>query len=205
MSTPAPRPRCSRCQRPLSHCLCPHIPRLASRSQVLVLQHPDESKHPLNTARLAVLGLQRAELWVGEHFPALVSRLAEADAAALLFPAQADRPELDQPTWAAAQQGLLLVPDGTWRNVRALLRANPCLDTLPRLSLPADGPSDYRIRRSREPHAVSTIEAITRALSRLEPERDFQALLAPFHVMVEQQIQAIGPELYQRNYLSQPR
>ena len=47
------RPACARCQRPLSLCLCALIPALASRTRVLLLQHPSERRHPLNTARLA--------------------------------------------------------------------------------------------------------------------------------------------------------
>src|SRR5690606_8570550 len=66
-----PRPTCSRCQRPLSHCLCSLIPDLDSRTRVLILQHPSEASHALNTARLAALGLRNAELRVGEVFDEL--------------------------------------------------------------------------------------------------------------------------------------
>ena len=62
------RARCERCARPLNHCLCHLIPRLSSRTRVLILQHPDEVGHALNTARLAALGLDNAELRVGERF-----------------------------------------------------------------------------------------------------------------------------------------
>ena len=63
-----PRPQCPRCTRPAERCLCALIPRLASRSRILILQHPSEVKHALNTARLAALGLCNAELLVGEVF-----------------------------------------------------------------------------------------------------------------------------------------
>ncbi len=62
------RIRCERCARPASHCLCALIPSLPSRTRVLVLQHPSEVGHALNTAGLAVLGLRTAELRVGERF-----------------------------------------------------------------------------------------------------------------------------------------
>ena len=62
------RIRCERCARPASHCLCALIPSLPSRTRVLVLQHPSEVGHALNTAGLAVLGLRNAELRVGERF-----------------------------------------------------------------------------------------------------------------------------------------
>ena len=51
------RSQCPRCLRPESHCLCALIPQLDSRTRVLLLQHPSEVNHALNTARLAALGL----------------------------------------------------------------------------------------------------------------------------------------------------
>ncbi len=194
------RPVCCHCERPVSHCLCAVITVQPNRIKVLILQHPDEQKHPLNTARLAKLGLQQAELWVGEHFPQLEQELASVDLACLLFPAQEHH--IKQPLEAVAPtvSALLVVPDGTWRNVRQLLRLNPCLSHLPHLSLAEGEPSQYRVRRTRETAAIATIEAIVRSLNVLEPEQDFTPVLAPFTLLVEQQIQAMGPERYQRYY-----
>lgn len=194
------RVRCTTCQRPTTHCLCKYIHPVAHRTRVLVLQHPDESKHPMNTARLAVLGLEQAELWVGEQFPTLSDLIATVDVACLLFPALEHC--VVQPLTALPVElsSLLIVPDGTWRNVRSLLRHNPILTTLPHLSLPIGEASQYRIRKARETAAVATIEAIVRALSVLEPDQNFTPVLAPFKVLIEQQIQAMGPEVYARNY-----
>ena len=96
---------------------------------------------------------------------------------------------------------LLIVPDATWRKARKIVQANPVLDDLPRLSLPQGEPSQYRVRKAREPAAVSTIEAIVRALAMLEPERNFEPLLRPFHVLIGQQITAMGDEVFQRNHV----
>jgi len=193
------RPRCDRCQRPMSHCLCAHIPSISNRTRVLILQHPDEAKHPLNTARLAVLGLKHAELLVGESFPQLEGIVAAAGRALLLFPEQ-DEGRRQPKLQAQNRPALLIVPDGTWRKARKIVQMNPVLNTLPRLSLPPGEPSEYRVRKASEPAAVSTIEAISRSLSLLEPGQDFQRLLAPFKVLVQQQIQAMGEEVYERNY-----
>ncbi|MDI2461080.1 DTW domain-containing protein [Pseudomonas aeruginosa] len=72
------RIRCERCARPASHCLCALIPSLPSRTRVLVLQHPSEVGHALNTAGLAVLGLRNAELRVGERFAEETWRVPDA-------------------------------------------------------------------------------------------------------------------------------
>lgn len=118
----------------------------------------------------------------------------------LLFPA--NEHSVIQPLEAINKEvsSLLIVPDGTWRNVRKIIQFSPVLKTLPHLSLPLGEPSQYRVRKTRETEAVSTIEAITRALTVLEPEHDFSPLIEPFTVMVEQQIQAMGAEVYARNY-----
>lgn len=196
-----PRRRCDRCRRPVSHCLCDHIPALENRTRVLILQHPDEARHPLNTARLAALGLRHADLLVGECFPELERIVASVDHAWLLFPdAEGDAPALPGALGPPGASTLLVVPDGTWRKARRIVGLNPLLKTLPRVSLSPGPPSEYRVRKALEPAAVSTIEAIVRALAKLEPEHDFEPLLRPFRVLVEQQIDAMGEDIYRRHH-----
>ncbi len=201
--------------RPTPYCVCAHIQRVEHKTQVLVLQHPDEHKHPLNTARLAVLGLARAECWVGVEFPMLAQRLASVRTPVLLFPgpqARTPRDWLEQnvvnpkapaattaPSSSSHAPDLLIVPDGTWRQAGRLVRGNPVLDELPRLALEAGEPSRYRVRRAERDAAVSTIEAIVRTLAVLEPETDFQPVLRPFEAMIEGQIRAMGEQAYARH------
>ncbi|MEB2854395.1 DTW domain-containing protein [Pseudomonas atacamensis] len=193
------RPQCPRCLRPQTHCLCPLIPHLDSRTRVLVLQHPSEVSHALNTARLAALGLSNAELIVGEVFedlPKLLNRPGYQ--ARLLFPAEDAQPlqvyaPNDQPM-------LLVVPDGTWRKARKMLHLNPLLAALPRVTLTEGGVSRYRLRKAPGPGARSTIEAIVQALETLEAPTTFAPLLKPFEALIEGQIAAMGEEVFQRNH-----
>lgn len=193
------RPQCPRCQRPQSHCLCALIPRLDSRTRVLLLQHPSEVNHALNTARLAALGLSNAELIVGEVFddlPTLLNRPGYQ--ARLLFPAEDAQPlqayvPTDEPL-------LLVVPDGTWRKARKMLHLNPLLAALPRVTLAEGGVSRYRLRKAPEPGALSTIEAIVQALQTLEAPVSFEPLLKPFEALIEGQIAAMGEETFHKNH-----
>jgi DTW domain-containing protein YfiP len=195
----ASRCRCPRCLRPQAVCLCALIPALPSRTRVLILQHPSEVSHALNTARLAALGLLNAELLVGEIFEDLHARLNPPGyRACLLFPD--DRASALQPCPAADEPALLVVPDGTWRKARKLLHLNPLLATLPRVGLAQPEASRYRLRKAPGPGALSTIEAITRALEVLEAPARFDALLKPFDALIEGQIAAMGSEVYQRNH-----
>ncbi|WP_028240994.1 tRNA-uridine aminocarboxypropyltransferase [Stutzerimonas azotifigens] len=194
------RSECERCRRPAGHCLCSSIPCLDSRTRVLVLQHPSEARHALNTGRLVALGLRHAELWVGERFDGLAERLSEPGvSAALLFPGEGATVVEDASAWPAGQR-LLVVPDGTWRKARKLLYLNPVLETLPRLTLPAGLASRYRLRKAPGPEALATVEAVAQLLQRLDAPLDFRALLEPFETMIEGQIEAMGEQTYRRNH-----
>ena len=193
------RIHCPRCQRPEAHCLCPLIPSLDSRTRVLVLQHPSEVNHALNTARLAALGLTNADLIVGEVFADLPALLNQPGyQARLLFPGEDAQPL--QGYGADDQPLLLVVPDGTWRKARKLLHLNPLLATLPRVSLAQGGVSRYRLRKAPGPGALSTVEAIAQALQVLEAPICFEPLLKPFEALIEGQIAAMGEEVFLRNH-----
>lgn len=196
-----PRPHCPRCARPAARCLCALIPSLPSRTRVLILQHPSEVKHALNTARLAALGLSNAQLLVGEVFDSLPALLQPPGyRACLLFPgeeAQALVPFVDQ---CSDVPLLLVVPDGTWRKARKLLHLNPLLANLPRVTLALGLQSRYRLRKAPMPGALSTLEAIVTALNELETPTRFDALLAPFEALIDGQIEAMGQHIYQRNH-----
>ena len=193
------RIQCPRCLRPQSHCLCPLVPSLDSRTRVLLLQHPSEVNHALNTARLAALGLTNAELRVGEVFEDLHTLLNPPGyQARLLFPGEDAQPIQ---TCAVTEEPILLVvPDGTWRKARKLLHLNPLLAALPRVTLAEGGVSRYRLRKAPGPGALSTIEAIVQALETLEAPTSFEPLLRPFEALIEGQIAAMGEETFERNH-----
>lgn len=193
------RPQCPRCLRPTTHCLCALIPSLDSRTRVLLLQHPSEVNHALNTARLAALGLMNAQLVVGEVFEDLPTLLNPPGyQARLLFPAEEAQPL--QAYSPSDEPLLLVVPDGTWRKARKLLYLNPLLAALPRVTLAAGSVSRYRLRKAPGPGALSTVEAIVQALQVLEAPQSFEPLLRPFEALIEGQIAAMGEAVFQHNH-----
>jgi len=166
---------------------------------VLLLQHPNEVNHALNTARLAALGLNNAQLVVGEVFDDLPTLLNPPGyQARLLFPADDAHPL--QASAPGAQPLLLVVPDGTWRKARKLLHLNPVLAALPRVTLAEAAASRYRLRKAPGPGALSTVEAIVQALQVLEAPVSFEPLLKPFDALIEGQIAAMGEEVFRRNH-----
>lgn len=201
---PPVRPRCSRCRRPVELCLCHLLPRLHPQTRVVIIQHPDERRHALNTARLLAAGLANAHLLIAEQ-------LSEEWQQQLRDPGWHTRllfPGPGVPVLSAIGDDLrprcLVLLDGTWRKARRLLHVNPVLQQLPRAALPDGLQSRYRLRKAPMAGALSTIEAGVHALQILEPETDFTPLLRPFDALIEGQIAAMGEAVYRRNHKPQP-
>lgn len=183
---PPPRPICPRCARPLRACLCAWAVPAANSLPVLVLQHPQEAAHAKNSVRLLRLSLAQCRVEVGEVFDAqaLAGWLGDAveGSSLLLFPdppAPAATVPAAEPAPSAGPlpcPARLVLLDGTWRQARALLRANPVLQRLPRWALPDLAPPRYAIRRAHRPGQRSTLEAACAALGLLEGR---PALYAP--------------------------
>lgn len=195
------RRRCARCRRPESHCLCAVIPQVPSDTSVIVIQHPSEAEHALNTARLLVLGLCNAILVTADTLsPELESLLLDpAWHTELLFPSPGASLISAQPGQTKPRRLVLL--DGTWRKARKLLHLNPVLRSLAHVELPAGIPSRYRLRKAPAAGALSTIEAGVAALTIIEPAVDFNPILRPFELLIEGQITAMGIHTYQQNHL----
>jgi DTW domain-containing protein YfiP len=181
------RTTCLRCRRPTSACWCPHLPAITTSTQVVILQHPRERNVAIGTARMAHLSLPGSRLVEGLSFddhPVLQDIFD--DDTALLYPGEEARP-LDD--WLQRRPKRLVVVDGTWSQAKKLLKLNPRLASLSRLSFSPSQPGNYRIRKEPTDQHLSTIEATAAVLGVLEgaPER-FAAMLVPFTRMVDHQI-----------------
>lgn len=190
----ARRPVCPACLRPRSVCICQWVRPVAHTTQVLILQHPQEVGHAKNSARLLHLSLQHSTLLVGDVSddpdPPPQPRLHTL----LLYPSSDPaQPVVTQPDPARSAPLRLVVLDGTWRQSRAMLRQNPWLQRLPRLSLDDVPPSRYAIRKAHSPGQLSTLEATCAALAQLEGDASrFDALLQAFDGFVASQMAFTG-------------
>ncbi|MBC3862923.1 DTW domain-containing protein [Undibacterium jejuense] len=207
------RQACAQCQRPLTNCICRWIKPIANLVEVLILQHPMEVNNAKGSARLLDLCLQASQIIIGENFAAdeLLSVLhapscqnpgSYALQPVLLYPDTGENQAIDLVTSTETRfqenqdpRGLrLVILDATWRKSRKMLYLNPVLQTLPRLSLTAMPASHYRIRKAHKPDQLSSLEASTYALMRLEnDEEKYLPLLEAFDGFVEQQMQFMPP------------
>ncbi len=165
------RPDCNRCLRPEKTCICALSCRIDNPMEVIILQHPLEQRQSKGTARLLHLCLQNSRILCGEIFaPETLNQfLLDGKHNLLLYPASPDHPSLSAlPCDRPAETCRLVVLDGTWRKSRKLLHLNPLLTQLPRVQLPGNLRSGYRIRKAQAEHQLSTLEATAQALSMLE-------------------------------------
>jgi DTW domain-containing protein YfiP len=173
--SPPRRATCAHCLRPQATCLCALARPTPHRTEVLVLQHPQEQRQAKNSVALLRLSLAHCEVVVGERFPpaALQSLLHRPGRhTRLLYPDVPAAPAPDVPGAPAITAGVplrLVVIDATWRKSLRMLLEHPALAALPRLSLDAPAATRYRaIRAARRADQVSTLEATVQALAMLE-------------------------------------
>ena len=172
--------RCGRCFLPTRYCLCSALPRVETRARFVIVRHARETWKSTNTGRLAALALSCCELrtYGGTDSVLSLEDLTRAGTW-LLFPGS---PERDAGVTEAKQ---IVVLDGTWHETRHMLNRLKPLADLPRLSFAAPAIGVTRLRRPPFPAAMSTLEAIGRAVALLEGEAVAVPLATLHEMMVE--------------------
>jgi DTW domain-containing protein YfiP len=187
--------RCPGCRMHGSLCICATIPRIETRTRVVLVIHRYEDRKPTNTGRLAVACLANSEVVVRGHagLPSAPIPVSPDAQPVLLFP-HPDAISIDRFAQPSAPV-TLIVPDGSWRQASKVRARVPGLRDVPCVTLPRGAPSTYRLRVDAHEHGLATIEAIARALRILEGaggDGVQGALDRVFHTMVERTLWARG-------------
>jgi DTW domain-containing protein YfiP len=178
---------CATCRLPTTLCICALLPRLETRTRVVLLVPSGEARKPSNTGLLAARCLDNSTIQIlrKRSGPMQAPVIHDKELPLVLFPAPHASPITD---YASSSQPIaLIVPDGSWHQARARLQRGP-LRRHTCVTLPPLGPSEYRLRSEPELGGLATFEAIARALSILEGNQGgaiSTAMLDVFRVMVE--------------------
>jgi DTW domain-containing protein YfiP len=208
MTTGVPSHRCVRCRLPHAACLCDLIPRVETRTRVVLVLHQLEDCKTSNTGRLALRCLPNGEIII--RGDARRARAGGASDSGDRLDARPGAPGGTPANWAAHGDPVLLfphpdarpleswrdhprpitliVPDGTWRQGQRVRHRMPGLADVPCASIARDAPSTYRLRTTADPRRLATLEAIAEALGILEGAAPREALLRIFDVMVERSL-----------------
>ena len=172
----------------LTLCICALIPRVQTRTRLLLILHQLEDRKPTNTGRLAARCLPNSAVSTRGGVPP--ATLWEGTEPVLLFPHAEARP---LESWRdSARPITLVVPDGTWRQANKARRRVEGLADLPCVALPPAVRSSYRLRHDRRPDRVSTIEAVALALRILEGPSAAEPLEHIFRIMVDRTLWTNG-------------
>ena len=213
-----PHLRCAECRMHLSLCICALLPRLETRTRVVLLLHQLEIDKPTNTGLVAARCLTNSAVVYPrpracQHAPGVpdlgAGSMAEAGRApgrgvssrltraAFLFPHPSAATPLEE--WRAGDVPVtLIVPDGTGSQAaRARSRLGGVL-ALPCVTLPAteaarlDEAPVGRLRAPTRPGRLATLEAVALALGVLEGLEVEAALMRVFRVMTDRTLWTNG-------------
>ncbi len=196
------RSTCTQCHRPQVACYCHTLIYIKNRWPIHILQHPNESKHAIGTARIAQLSLDncRTHLALANNFAenGELKQLIANTNPLLIYPGEESIP-IEKINKLETRSLIFL--DGSWRKTRRMIYEIPELQFLPTISFTPTSPSRYRIRKEPNENSISTLEAIVTVLSELENDhRKYLPLLKTMDQMIDKQIEFIGKEKYEKNY-----
>lgn len=173
--------------------MCASIPRVVTRTRVVLLIHRAEDRKTTNTGRLATMCLTNSDVVVRGNRESPTTGpidLPPGVRPLLLFPFEG---AVDVATFASSREPLaLIVPDGNWRQASKARNRVPGLRDVTCVSIPPGPASDYRLREESHDERVCTLEAIARALGVLEGPSVQQVLEGALALMVRRTLQARG-------------
>lgn len=176
-------------------CLCAELPRVQTRTRVVVLCHQRERWRRTNTAPLAGLTLVNSQVcfWHNRALPPdPAPQWGEGRERVLLFPA-GDGPTVDAEALREKLDRItLVVPDGTWTQVRKIIGPSSDLRALPRLALPATAHARWSLREETREGGMATMDAISWAIELLEGADVAAPLTAALRAMVERVLATRG-------------
>jgi DTW domain-containing protein YfiP len=188
--------RCSDCNLQKLLCICALLPRIKTKTQLLLVIHKKEVKRTSNTGLLAVRCLENSSYWVrGEEGKEALDfmTLANQGITNLLLYPSADTQPLT-PEFLTTLKGplRLIVPDGNWGQAsRTASRIRSSLNPQT-VTLPVAIQTNYRLRKELHKDGLATFEAIARAMTCLEGE-DIEAQMTPvFRTLVERHLYLRG-------------
>lgn len=154
---------------PLLHaqevCICPILPKVATRTEILILRHIWEAERPSNTGRLVALATLKCENYTvrrrgsDRSCPTWWCPAALADTRHLASLAGRHRCPSDfSATGTNRGSGR-----ATWQQARRLYSRTPALQVMPRFVLPVPD-KEKRLREAHRSDGMSTVEAVAVAI-----------------------------------------
>jgi len=191
-----PHLRCAECRMHRSLCICALLPRVSTRTRVVVVLHQLEAAKTTNTGALAARCLENSAVVYRGRAPGagaadpLGEQIWAETEPLLLYPHPSATP-LD--AWrGSGKPTTLLVPDGTWPQTVRTCRRLRAFPEIQCVSLPAPETAVDRLRDSARADRLATLEAVALALGVLEGPTVRDALMRVYRIMTERTLWTNG-------------
>ena len=187
-------PRCVRCRLQTHHCVCANLKKIQTETQVVVVAHPKEADKPTNTGHLVRYLLSDSQFIKGSKDLSDLG-LDKGRRVFALFPSE-DAQELTSSLRDISNTPItLVVPDGSWRQARRMVRHWPIFSDYPAVTLPLGHRTMFFLRKYKtqlSQTSLSTLEAVGRAMGILESQYVEDGLLAQHDLVVRRGLLARG-------------
>ncbi|HBM34672.1 MULTISPECIES: tRNA-uridine aminocarboxypropyltransferase [unclassified Sulfuricurvum] len=194
------RPKCYKCYRPLTSCMCSYVKPIETQTKFVILMHPKEFKKTKNgTGHLTHLSLVNSELYVDIDFSGhkAINSLIDNNnnLCYVLYPGKNSININTQKIDRSGKQIVIFIIDSTWPCSVKMLRLSRNLQNLPRLSFTHTKISQFQIKEQPKEFCLSTIESTQTILELLNDqglevleEGTLKNFIDPFTSMVAYQI-----------------
>ena len=162
----------------MSSCVCDVLPRLETASMVTFVFHASELRRSTNTGFLAARALGAERRVHDGPLDGVRGLLLVAGAGRVLEPGDRGTP--------------LTFLDGSWRQVRRMVRKRRELQALTPVSLPVRDESSYPLREGRRFDELSTLEAAAIAMGIVESPEHETALRTLLDAFVQRTLELRG-------------
>lgn len=173
-----PREYCDQCLNPKVTCYCIAINKYSNNTKIIILQYPNEFKHPLATATMAKLSFENVEIIIDDDFsknktinelcPKTTYLLYPSDQSLLI--SKEDKETLNIKT--------LLVLDGTWSKTYRMYQVSKNLQQFPKIAFNASKKSHLYLRKVPKEHYLSTYESVAYVIECIE-KKTFKNIESP--------------------------
>jgi DTW domain-containing protein YfiP len=201
--TSTPRPMCMKCLKAEVSCLCGQMRPFWTQHRFAILMHSKEhrDRRGTGTGRITSLCLQNSFLEVGHRFSAgarIRQEIRQHPRTYLLYPGTNSldlSSSTEREIFHFTEKGppaLFVALDASWSCAGKMLRDNPFLRELPKVSFSQIPLSRFAFRKQPHPTCLSTLEAIYEVIQAVEPDprvkADSKNLKEVFEALVHWQL-----------------
>jgi DTW domain-containing protein YfiP len=164
---------CATCSYPQSTCLCAWIQPITAPLNIIILQHPKETKHAKNTVKLLTLGLKITTVLQGEspeNWAELAQKVINQPQKYCLFYPHEQSIAIEsisspqqKAQYFPANHNVIFI-DASWRKALKIWKLNPWLQLCNSWHFANPPNSRYCIRHTNQQSSLSTLESVAYVL-----------------------------------------